>query len=168
MKLQNQNIKSNFLKKIFIKICRKLDFEIIDQANLHLPVMNKAINNNLSKIGKESLIFPMGRTKVTRPVKSLNIILRTCASVNMLSQSKKRVFNLTKKDYSLKTLASIINSINNSKKLFKQIRLKFTIIDHNSDEKIIKKMKKLLKRQFFKSEIIKLDIEFYKKKNKEN
>ena len=31
MKLQNQNIKSNFLKKIFIKICRKLDFEIIDQ-----------------------------------------------------------------------------------------------------------------------------------------
>ena len=166
MKLQNQNIKSNFLKKIFIKICRKLDFEIIDQANLHLPVMNKAINNNLSKIGKESLIFPMGRTKVTRPVKSLNIILRTCASVNMLSQSKKRVFNLTKKDYSLKTLASIINSINNSKKLFKQIRLKFTIIDHNSDEKIIKKMKKLLKRQFFKSEIIKLDIELYKKKIK--
>ena len=77
----------------------------------------------------------------------------------MLSQSKKRVFNLTKKDYSLKTLASIINSINNSKKLFKQIRLKFTIIDHNSNEKIIKKMKKLLKRQFFKSEIIKLDIE---------
>ena len=83
MKLQNQNIKSNFLKKIFIKICRKLDFEIIDQANLHLPVMNKAINNNLSKIGKESLIFPMGRAKVTRPVKSLNIILRTCASVNI-------------------------------------------------------------------------------------
>ena len=155
MKLQNQNIKSNFLKKIFIKICRKLDFEIIDQANLHLPVMNKAINNNLSKIGKESLIFPMGRTKVTRPVKSLNIILRTCASVNMLSQSKKRILNLAKKDYSLKTLVSIINSINSSKRLFKKIRLKLTIIDHNSDEKIIKKMKKLLKRQFFKSEIIK-------------
>ena len=27
MKHQNQNIKSNFLKKIFIKICRKLDQE---------------------------------------------------------------------------------------------------------------------------------------------
>ena len=166
MKLQNQNIKSNFLKKIFIKICRKLDFEIIDQANLHLPVMNKAINNNLSKIGKESLIFPMGRTKVTRPVKSLNIILRTCASVNMLSQSKKRVFNLTKKDYSLKTLTSIINSINNNKKIFKNIKVKFTIIDHNSNPKVIEKFKKLLKKQFFKSEILNLNINFYKKKIK--
>lgn len=163
MKLQNQNIKSNFFKKIFIKICRKLDFEIIDQGNLHLPVMSKDGHNNLSKIGKESLLLPMGRIKVTRPVKSLNIILRTCASVNMLSQSKKRIFNLTKKDYSLKTLNSIINSINNSKKLFKKIRLKFTIIDHNSDEKTVKKMKKLLKVQFFKSEIIKLNIEHYKK-----
>ena len=163
MKLQNQNNKSNFFKKIFIKICRKLDFEIIDQGNLHLPVMSKYGQNNLSKIGKESLLLPMGRIKVTRPVKSLNIILRTCASVNMLSQSKKRIFNLTKKDYSLKTLTSIINSINNSKKLFKKIRLKFTIIDHNSDEKIVKKMKKLLKEQFFKSEIIKLNIEHYKK-----
>ena len=163
MKHQNQNIKSNFFKKIFIKICRKLDFEIIDQGNLSLPVMNKDGHKNLSKIGKESLILPMGRTKVTRPVKSLHIILRTCASVNMLSQSKKRVFNLKKEDYSLKTLTSIINSINNSKKLFKKIRLKFTIIDHNSDEKIVKKMKKLLKVQFFKSEIIKLNIEHYKK-----
>ena len=97
MKVQKQNIKSNFLKKIFVKICRKLDFEIIDQANLHLPVMNKDINKNLSKIGKESLLLPMGRIKVTRPVKSLNIILRTCSSVNMLSQSKKRIFNLKKK-----------------------------------------------------------------------
>ena len=163
MKVQKQNIKSNFLKKIFIKICRKLDFEIIDHATLSLPVMNKGISKNLSKIGKESLLLPMGRISVTRPVKSLNIILRTCASVNMLSQSKKRIFNLTKKDYSLKTLASIINSINNSKKLFKKIKLKLTIIDHNSNQKIINKMKKLLKSQFFESEIIKLDIEYYKK-----
>ena len=123
--------------------------------------MSKYGHNNLSKIGKESLLLPMGRIKVTRPVKSLNIILRTCASVNMLSQSKKRIFNLTKKDYSLKTLNSIINSINNSKKLFKKIRLKFTIIDHNSDEKTVKKMKKLLKVQFFKSELIKLNIEHF-------
>ena len=95
MKLQSQNIKSNFFKKILIKICRKLDFEIIDQGNLHLPVMSKDAHNNLSKIGKQSLLLPMGRIKVTRPVKSLNIILRTCASVNMLSQSKKRIFNLS-------------------------------------------------------------------------
>ena len=144
-----------------------LDFEIIDQANLHLPIMNKDSNNNLSRIGKESLLLPMGRIKVKRQVKSLNIILRTCTSINMLSQSKKRIFNLTKKHYSLKTLASIINSISKSKKLFKKIKLKITIIDHNSDEKIIKKMKKVLSKQFFKSEIIKLDIAKYKKNIKE-
>ncbi len=167
MKRQKQNPKSSFLKKIFVKICRKLDFEIIDQGNLHLPVMNKSGENNLSTIGKESLLLPMGRTKITRPIKSLNIIIRTCASVNMLSQSKKRIFNSDKKDYTLNTLVSIIKSINYSKKLFNKIKLNLTIIDHDSDHKTINKMKKLLKKQFFKNEILKLDIEHFKKNIRE-
>ena len=41
MKVQNKTIKSSILKKLFIKVCRIFDFEIIDQANLHLPVINK-------------------------------------------------------------------------------------------------------------------------------
>ena len=104
MKLQNQNIKSNFLKKIFIKICRKLDFEIIDQGNLSFPISNKKGSKSLSIIGKQSLVLPMGRIKVKRPIRSLDIILRTCASVNMLTQSKKRIFKSPKKNYSLKDL----------------------------------------------------------------
>ena len=166
MKLQNQNIKSNFFKKIFIKICRKLDFEIIDQGNLHLPVMNKGINNNLSRIGKESLVLPMGRMKITRPVKSLDIILRTCASVNMLQQSKKRLFKSQKSEYSFKTLNSIINSINKNKKIFKKIKLKLTIIDSDSDPIVIKKFKKIADKQFFKFVIINRNLDFYKKKSK--
>jgi len=166
MKLQNQNIKSNFFKKIFIKICRKLDFEIIDQGNLHLPVMNKGINNNLSRIGKESLVLPMGRMKITRPVKSLDIILRTCASVNMLQQSKKRLFKSQKSEYSFKTLNSIINSINKNKKIFKKIKLKLTIIDSDSDPIVIKKFKKIADKQFFKFVIINRNLDFYKKKIK--
>ena len=51
------------------------------------------INEDLSKIGKKSLTIPMGKVEITRPVKSLTIILRTCASVNMLTQSKKRLFD---------------------------------------------------------------------------
>ena len=78
MKVQNKTIKSNFFKKLFIKICRVFDFEIIDQGNLTLPVSNKKDIKNLSNIGKESLIIPMGRIKITRSVKSLDIILRTC------------------------------------------------------------------------------------------
>ena len=136
MKAQNKTIKSNFLKKIFIKICRIFDFEIIDQSDLHLPVMNKSANEILSKTGKQSVVIPMGRLNITRPVKSLDIILRTCASVNMLSQSKKRIFKSSKDEYSVRTLKSIINSINNNKKVFKNISLKLTIIDHNSKKKI--------------------------------
>jgi len=166
MKVQNKTIKSNLFKRLFIKICRIFDFEIIDQANLHLPVINKKISQNLSITGKQSIVMPMGRLKITRQVKSLDIILRTCASVNMLSQSKKRIFDSSKGEYSLKTLRSIINSINHNKEIFKNIKLKLTIIDHNSDKKIINKFKNLLKKQFFKSEIKSLDINFYRKKIK--
>ena len=166
MKVQNKTTKYNFWKKLFVKICRVFDFEIIDQSNLYLPIMNKDSTQNLSKIGKQSLVLPMGRIKITRSIKSLDIILRTCSSVNMLSQSKKRVFALSKSEYSLRTLNSIINSINNNKKIFKKIKLKLTIIDHNSEKKIIQKFKKNLKNQFFKSEIKSLDINFYKKKIK--
>ena len=166
MKVQNKTIKSSILKKLFIKVCRMFDFEIIDQGNLHLPVIDRKSPKILSKIGDQSLVLPMGKVKITRKVKSLDIILRTCASVNMLSQSKKRIFKSTKDQYSLKTLISLINSINNNKKIFENIKLKLTIIDHNSEKKIIHKFKKILKKQFFKSEIKSLNINFYKKKIK--
>lgn len=166
MKKQKKTIKSNFLKKIFIKICRIFDFEIIDQNNLYLPVAKKSANKNLSEVGKESLVLPMGRIRIKRPVKSLDIILRTCTSVNMLTQSKNRIFQKSKAEYSLKTLKSLINSINYNKSLFNRIKLKLTIIDHNSGDKILKKFKKLLKKEFFESEILNLDIDFYQKKIK--
>jgi|TARA_B100001094_G_C18040069_1_gene724527 hypothetical protein len=166
MKVQNKTIKSKLLKRLFIKVCRIFDFEIIDQGNLYLPIINKKSPEILSKIGQQSLVIPMGKIKITRKVKSLDIILRTCASVNMLSQSKKRIFKSSKDQYSLRTLSSLINSINNNKKNFKNIKLKLIIIDHNSGKKIIEKFKKLLKNQFFESEIKPLEINFYKKKIK--
>tara|TARA_B100000530_G_scaffold311747_1_gene239003 strand:- start:165 stop:1193 length:1029 start_codon:yes stop_codon:yes gene_type:complete len=166
MRVQNKTRKSNFFKKLFVKFCRAFDFEIIDQGDLSLPVTNRKGSENLSSIGKESLVLPMGRIKIKRPVKSLDIILRTCASVNMLTQSKKRIFKSSKENYSLKTLKSIINSINSSKKNLKKIKIKLIIIDHNSEKKVIEKFKKLLKNQFFKSEIKSLNINFYKRKIK--
>tara|TARA_B100000787_G_scaffold84812_1_gene62493 strand:+ start:1508 stop:2545 length:1038 start_codon:yes stop_codon:yes gene_type:complete len=161
MKTQNNISKSNFFKKIFIKICRLLKFEIIDQADLYLPVIAKFANEDLSIIGEKSLTIPMGITNITRAVKSLDIILRTCASVNMLSQSKKRLFEEKKSEYTLRTLNSIIKSINHSKEIFTKINLKITIIDHNSEIEIINQMQSLLKGQFFKSEIINLKIESF-------
>ena len=166
MKVQNKTRKSFFLKKMFIKLCRIFDFEIIDQGNFSFPVSKKKGSKYLSNLGDRSLVLPMGRIKIKRQIKSLDIILRTCASVNMLTQSKKRIFKSPKQNYSLKTLKSLINSINNSKKILKNIKVKVTIIDHNSDNKVIEKFKKLLKKQFFKNEILKLDLDLYKKKIK--
>ena len=40
MKIQKNN-KKNFLKKIFIKICRLLNFEIIDQSDFAVPTLKK-------------------------------------------------------------------------------------------------------------------------------
>jgi len=158
MKIQKKANKTSIFKKIFIKICRLLDYEIIDQANFHLPVTDQAINDDLSKVGKKSLTMPMGKIKITRPVKSLTIILRTCASINMLTQSKKRLLDKKKSEYTIRSLISIINSINFAKDLFKNIDLDLIIVDHMSEKNVIEKIKSILSKQFFKSRLIHLDI----------
>ena len=56
----------------------------------------------------------------------------------------------------------MVNSINSSKDLFESIKLKLTIIDHNSDQEILNKYNKILNDQFFESRIEKLDFEKYK------
>ena len=163
MKIQKKVNKTSIFKKIFIKICRMLDYEIIDQANFYLPVTNQAINEDLSKVGKKSLTMPMGKIEITRPVKSLTIILRTCASVNMLTQSKKRLFDKEKSEYTIKSLISIINSINFAKDLFENIDLDLIVVDHASEKNVIEKIKSIISKQFFKSQLIHLDVNDFKK-----
>ena len=159
MKIKNKEKKKSWLKKIFIKICRLLDYEIIDQGSFHLPVTDQYIDEDLSKIGKKSITLPMGKVEITRPVKSLTIILRTCSSVNMLTQSKKRLFEKEKSEYTLRSLNSIIKSINYAKELFENINLELIVVDHNSEKKIIDKIKSILSNQFFKSNFISLNID---------
>ena len=80
----------NFLKKIFIKLCRKLGFEIIDQNSLILPTSNKSINENLNFLNKKSISLPLGEVKITREIKSFLIILRTFKNENTLLQQNKK------------------------------------------------------------------------------
>ena len=58
-----------------------------------MPVSKIKFKEYLTKIGESSPVPPMGKKKIKRPVKSLQISLRTCASVTMLTQSKNRIFN---------------------------------------------------------------------------
>ena len=163
MKIQKKAYKTSLFKKVFIKFCRMLNYEIIDQSNFYLPVTNKEINEDLSEVGKKSLTMPMGKIDITRPVKSFTIILRTCASVNMLTQSKKRLFDQEKSEYTLRSLNSIINSLNFAKELFKNINIELIVVDHNSEKNVMEKIKSIISNQFFKSRFIHLNIDDFKK-----
>ena len=103
--------KTGFIKKIFIKICRKLGYEIIDQNKFEIPTLNKKINDDLSVLGYNSINLPLGEIKITRKVRALDIIVRTCASVTMLTQNKTRLFEKEKIEYTLRTIHSLLNSV---------------------------------------------------------
>ena len=47
--------KNNFIKRLFIKLIRKMGFEIIDQNNLYLPTINKKINENLNTLNIKNI-----------------------------------------------------------------------------------------------------------------
>ena len=151
--------KNNPFKKIFIKICRIFGVELIDQSNFSIPTSNKSINETLSMPGKNSITLPMGKVDITRPVKSLNIILRTCMSVNMLTQSKNRIFVKDKEQYTKRTLISLIKSVDCAKDIFKEVKFKIHVIDHNSSKKQINDIKTILERSNLSFEILNLKFE---------
>ena len=74
MKNKTNNNK-NFLSKLFVKIIRKFGYEIIDQTNLEVPTSNSYAHENLSKSGNKSTTIPLGSTKITNKVNSLNIFI---------------------------------------------------------------------------------------------
>ena len=151
--------KNNPFKKIFIKICRFFGVELIYQSNFSIATSNKSINETLSMPGKKSITLPMGKIDITRPVKSLNIILRTCMSVNMLTQSKNRIFEKDKEQYTKRTLISLIKSVDCAKDIFKEVKFKIHVIDHNSSKKQINDIKTILERSNLSFEILNLKFE---------
>ena len=148
--------KNNFVKKIFVKVCRILGYEIIDQNNFEIPTLEKNAIENISIAGKKSISIPLGQIDITRKVKSLNIYFRSCSKVNLWNQNKKRIFEADKDEYALRSLYSILKSINYSKKNFNKINIKLSIIDDHSSEKFIQNMKKLLLKFDIDNEIISL------------
>jgi len=164
--------KKNPLTKLFVKLCRIFGFEIIDQSNFSIPTSSKSISEGISIPGKRSVTLPLGKVEITRPVKSLDIILRTCMSVNMLTQSKKRMFEKNKEEYTKRTLVSIVKSINHAKNIFKNIKFKIYIIDHNSTKNQIDSIRNILKKSNINFEILNLELDKFssqiEKMNEEN
>jgi hypothetical protein len=167
-----ENIKKpNFLKKLFVKFCRIIGYEIVDQSNLHLHTLNKRANESLSTLGKKNISIPLGAVKITRIVKSLDIIIKTCTSVNLVTQNKKRIFEKDKSEYTFRSINSIINSLKFSESDLKKIKIKIHIIDHNSKKEDLDKIENKLKKTNITFEILNLDLEKFneiKTLNKDN
>ena len=159
--IENSN-KSSFLKKIFIKICRKLGYEIIDQNNFKIVTSNKKINDELSLLGQNSINLPLGEIKITRKVKALDIIIRTCSSVNMLTQNKTRLFEKEKIDYTLRTIVSLLNSVLDPQ--LNRLKINFKVIDHNSSSQNLEKIENIFKKFKTKYLLINLDVTKFKDK----
>ena len=96
MRQINNHLKNNFLKRIFVKICRILGYELIDQNNLTITTLNKKLGETTSLAGQKSINIPLGEVKITRKVENLDIIIRTCTNVKMLTQNKERIFEKEK------------------------------------------------------------------------
>ena len=166
MKEINNKVKTGFFKKVFIKICRILGYEIIDQSNFYIPTQKKSLNENLNIQGKKSITLPLGEVKISRKVKSLTIIFRSCTNVNMLTQNKKRLFDKDKSEYTFRSLNSIILSLNKAKLSFPQIEFDLVIVDYNSNKNDLNQIKKQLDKSNFKNSIISLDLNEFKDKIK--
>ena len=158
MKIQEKSIKKNFFKKIFIKICRFLGYEIMDQSNFYIPTQEKEMSDNLNIQGKKSITLPLGETKIVRKVNALTVIFRSCTNINMLTQNKKRLFEQNKSEYTFRSLNSIIVSLNKAKKIFPNIEFDIVIIDYNSQEKDIMQIKSQLKKANFRNSVISLNV----------
>ena len=158
MKKQNSQIRTNFFKKIFIKICRIFGYEIIDQSNFYVPTQEIKLDENLNIQGKKSITLPLGETRISRKVSALTVIFRSCTSVNMLTQNKKRLFDKNKSEYTFRSLNSIIKSLNQAKAALPKIEFDIIVIDHNSEKNDIEQMKKQLDKSNLKNSIISLNV----------
>ena len=104
------------MKKFFIKICKFFGFEIIDQNELNSPTLNKELNEDLSILNKKSIVLPLGEVNITRKVNSILIIVRVNTEIEVWDQNKRRLFEKPKIDYSIRSIKSLINSINSCQK----------------------------------------------------
>ena len=164
-KIEISNNKS-FIKKIFIKICRIFGFEIIDQATFKSPTLGKDLNETLSVPGKKSIKISLGRLDIKRKVRSIKILLRTCTAELIMDQNKRRLFDREKNEYTLRTLKSLIRSIQHAEKEFGNVQFELVITDTNSEEKDIVKMRQLLEVSNLNHRLLIVDLKNFENKIK--
>ncbi len=156
------SIKQSGLKKIFIKLIRKMGFEVIDQSSLSIAGEDLYAGKNLSKSGITSISVPLGKTNISRKINSITIIIRsyTFGDIEngqvMLDQNKNRIFELPKVEYTLRTINSIIKSCEYAKTYFKNIKFKIIITDDKSQKNTLDKMNSILDKSDLETKLIQI------------
>jgi len=157
-----QNKKTSVLKKFFIKFSRFLGYELLDQNTFESPTLNKKLGESLSIAGKKSISLPLGEIEITRKVKSLTVFFRSCSKIKLWNQNKERIFKQPKSEYLLRSLNSILKSINYSKNKIPDLNISFHVIDDQSDGDVITKIKNLFEKHNQNYKLTNLDISEYK------
>ena len=152
------------MKKFFIKICKFFGFEIIDQNEFTSPTLNKELNKDLSILNKKSIILPLGEVKITRQVKSILIVIRVNTEIEVWDQNKRRLFEKPKIEYSIRSIKSLINSINYCQSKYLDLKIKTIILDDSSKIENLDKIKEIIKD--INAEIISLDTKKFETKIK--
>ena len=148
------------MKKLFIKLAKLLGFEIVDQNQFSSPTLNRELNEDLSTINEKSIILPLGEVKISRKVKSILIVIRMNTEVEIWDQNKKRLFEQPKIEYSYRSIKSLINSINFCQNKYPKIKIKSVIIDDNSKDENLARIKELTESKNI--EIVSLNHDSYK------
>ena len=152
------------MKKFFIKICKFFGFEIIDQNEFTSPTLDKELNKDLSILNKKSIVLPLGEVKITRKVKSILIIVRVNTEIEVWDQNKRRLFEKPKIEYSIRSIKSLINSINYCQSKYLDLKIKTIILDDSSKIENLNKIKEIIKD--VNGEIISLDTKKFEAKIK--
>ena len=152
------------MKKFFIKICKFFGFEIIDQNEFISPTLNKELNEELSILNKKSIVLPLGEVKITRKVNSILLIVRVNTEIEVWDQNKRRLFERPKIDYSIRSIKSLINSMNLCQSKYPDLKIKTIILDDTSKNENLNKIKEIIKDA--NVEIISLDVKRFETKIK--
>ena len=160
-------MKKSIIKKLFIKLSKIMGYEIIDQNNFTSPTLDRELNKDLTILNDKSIVLPLGEVKISRKVKSILVLFRTNSNVEIWDQNKKRLFELPKIEYTLRSLNSLLKSINFCKEKYPDVKIKLIIIDDKTEEANLNKIKNLTSGSNIDINITKVDHEKYKELIKE-
>ena len=156
-------MKKSIIKKLFIRLSKIMGYEIIDQNSFISPTLDKELNKDLSRINEKSIVLPLGEVKISRKVKSILVLFRTNSNIEIWDQNKKRLFELPKIEYTLRSLNSLLKSIVFCKKKYPDIKIKLIIVEDNTNEINLNKIKKLTNNNEVSADYVTVDHQKYKK-----